>query len=143
MWAETSPVKAPALLQDTFWPAIATVEFFATSTAVEMAVNGGATTMSQCIAVATSGRKEEKNARVSASVLYIFQLPAITRRRMSKPPENKRSKQRGHRGRREHREEGGHLLVRVLSPGSLRPPRNSSDAPPPVEMCEILSATPD
>src|SRR6266568_54451 len=38
---------------------------------------------------------------------------------------------------------GGHLLVRASSPGSLRPPRNSSDAPPPVEMCEILSATPD
>jgi hypothetical protein len=34
------------------------------------------------LALATSGRKEEKNARVSASVLYIFQLPAITRRRI-------------------------------------------------------------
>jgi len=48
----------------------------------EIAVNGGATTMSQCFAAATSGRNEEKNARVSASVLYIFQLPAITRRRI-------------------------------------------------------------
>src|SRR5216684_8911879 len=37
---------------------------------------------------------------------------------------------------------GGHLLVRASTPGSLRPPRNSSDAPPPVEMWEILSATP-
>jgi len=46
--------------------------------------------MSQCFAFETSGRKAEKNARVSASVLYIFQLPAITRRRMSKPPEKQK-----------------------------------------------------
>src|SRR6266436_1328591 len=38
---------------------------------------------------------------------------------------------------------GNHLLVRASTPGSLRPPRNSSEAPPPVEMCEILPATPD
>src|SRR5258708_34035193 len=82
MGAETSPVKAPSLLQETFWPEIATVEPFAASKAVEIAGNGGATTMSQCFAVATSGRNEEKNARVSASVLYIFQLPAIRRRGM-------------------------------------------------------------
>src|SRR6266436_3576085 len=82
MGAETSPVKAPSLLQETFWPAMATRELFAASKAVEIAVNGGATTMSQCSAFETSGRNEEKNARVSASVLYIFQLPAITRRRI-------------------------------------------------------------
>src|SRR6266852_6084832 len=55
---------------------------FTASTAVEMAVKGGATTISQCFAAATSGRNEEKNARVSARVLYIFQLPAMTRRRL-------------------------------------------------------------
>src|SRR5229473_618904 len=38
---------------------------------------------------------------------------------------------------------GGHFSVRDSTPGSLRPPRNSREAPPPVEMCEILSATPD
>src|SRR6266567_6833387 len=38
---------------------------------------------------------------------------------------------------------GNHLSVRASTPGSLRPPRNSREAPPPVEMCEILSATPD
>src|SRR6266478_9969467 len=38
---------------------------------------------------------------------------------------------------------GTHLLVRASTPGSLRPPRNSREAPPPVEICEILSATPD
>src|SRR5579864_8144967 len=36
-----------------------------------------------------------------------------------------------------------YLLVSASTPGSLRPPRNSREAPPPVEMCEILLATPD
>src|ERR1700719_2070838 len=54
--------------------------FLVDSTAAEMAVNGGATTMSQKLASATSGANAAKNARVSAMVLYIFQLPAITRR---------------------------------------------------------------
>src|SRR5215472_16086864 len=80
--AETSPVKAPSLLQETFCPEMATLVFLAASTAVETAVNGGAMTMSQCLEFATSGAKAEKKARVSARVLYIFQLPAITRRRM-------------------------------------------------------------
>ena len=57
---------------------IATLVPFAASTAVEIAVNGGATTMSQCCEFATAGMNAEKNARVSACVLYIFQLPAIT-----------------------------------------------------------------
>src|SRR6266566_313104 len=35
------------------------------------------------------------------------------------------------------------LFVSASTPGSLRPARNSSEAPPPVEMWEILSATPD
>ena len=30
----------------------------------------------------------------------------------------------------------------AATPGKIRPPRNSSDAPPPVEMCVILSVTP-
>src|SRR6266849_11018132 len=36
-----------------------------------------------------------------------------------------------------------YLSVSASTPGSLRPPRNSREAPPPVEMCEILLATPD
>src|ERR1700686_1378155 len=36
-----------------------------------------------------------------------------------------------------------YFSVSASTPGSFRPPRNSSEAPPPVEMCEILSATPD
>jgi hypothetical protein len=52
----------------------------AASLAAASAVNGGATTMSQCVAFATSGFNAKKNARVSACVLNIFQLPAITGR---------------------------------------------------------------
>src|SRR6266566_1420723 len=53
------------------------------------------------------------------------------------------------RGKAQHAEDSQrrmaliYLLVRASTPGSLWPPRNSSDAPPPVEMCEILLATPD
>src|SRR5579859_967802 len=35
-----------------------------------------------------------------------------------------------------------YLSVSAATPGSVMPARNSSDAPPPVEMWEILSATP-
>src|SRR6202158_1999605 len=106
MMAEISPVKAPSLLQETFWPAMAMLEPFAASTAVEIAVNGGGTTVSQCFAPVTSGRNEEKNARVSASVLYIFQLPAITRRRIESSRKRKDNAEtlRTQRVRREERE---------------------------------------
>src|SRR6266446_4536042 len=89
--AETSPVKAPSLLQETFWPEMAMLVPFVASAAVEMAVKGGATMMSQCLEFATNGVKAEKNARVSSSVLYIFQLPAITGRRMTRPPRARRT----------------------------------------------------
>src|SRR5712664_2687747 len=91
MGAETSPVNAPSLLQETFWPEMAMLVPFAASAAVEMAVKGGATMMSQCLEFATNGVKAEKNARVSSSVLYIFQLPAITGRRMTRPPRARRT----------------------------------------------------
>src|SRR5579859_3845205 len=96
----------------------------ALSTAAAIAVYGGAMTMSQCFAPEASGTKTEKNTRVSACVLNIFQLPAITRRRFDELIIY-------------------YLLVSASTPGSLRPPRNSREAPPPVEMCEILLATPD
>src|ERR1700674_2824660 len=85
---------------------MAMLEPFAASTAVRTAVNGGATTMSQCFAPVTSGRNEEKNVRVSASVLYIFQLPAITRRRMKASDRRKDNAEtvRTQRFRREKRE---------------------------------------
>src|SRR5579862_7504764 len=36
----------------------------------------------------------------------------------------------------------GYLSVKAATPGNSIPARNSNDAPPPVEICEILSATP-
>src|ERR1017187_2676621 len=36
----------------------------------------------------------------------------------------------------------GYLLLNASTPGNFLPSRNSSDAPPPVEMCVILSSTP-
>jgi hypothetical protein len=91
MGPETSPVKAPSLLQERFWPEMAICVPLAASAAAEMAVKGGAITMSQCLEFATSGVNAEKNARVSAIVLNIFQLPAITRRRMPVPPKTNRT----------------------------------------------------
>src|SRR5258705_2671641 len=35
-----------------------------------------------------------------------------------------------------------YLSVKAATPGSVRPPRNSSEAPPPVEMCVTRSAIP-
>src|SRR5215471_19244599 len=61
---------------------MATCVPLAASTAAGILVNVGAITMSQSVAPATSGLNAEKNARVSACVLNIFQLPAITRRRL-------------------------------------------------------------
>src|SRR6185436_11323811 len=37
---------------------------------------------------------------------------------------------------------GCRRYLSAATPGRVRPPRNSSDAPPPVEMCVILSVTP-
>src|ERR1700730_8153379 len=36
-----------------------------------------------------------------------------------------------------------YFSLSASTPGSFRPARNSSEAPPPVEICEILSARPD
>src|SRR6266849_6465702 len=82
MLAEISPVKAPSFSQNTSCAEIAIFVCFAASTAVGMAVKGGAITISQCVEEATKGANAEKKARVSACVLNIFQLPAMTRRRI-------------------------------------------------------------
>ena len=50
----------------------------AAATAAARSVNGGQITISQCSEFSISGRNFSKNAEVSAGVLYIFQLPAIT-----------------------------------------------------------------
>src|SRR5690349_23817571 len=81
MRAEISPVKAPSGSQYTSCAAIRISVPCAPSTAVVIAVKGGAMMMSQCLEPADKGLKASKKARVSARVLYIFQLPAITGRR--------------------------------------------------------------
>src|SRR5215472_6534376 len=83
MPAEIWPVNAPSFSQKTSCAEMATMVFFAASTAAGIAVKGGATTMSQCVDLATRGAKAAKKARVSACVLNIFQLPAIARRRLA------------------------------------------------------------
>src|SRR5207302_6960793 len=53
-----------------------------TSTHTAIAVNGGATTISQCFAAVTRGLNAAKNSRASCCVLYNFQFPTITGLRM-------------------------------------------------------------
>src|SRR3979490_2932254 len=81
--AETCPVNAPSASQHRSCAAIEIAVPRAASTAVVRAVNGGATMMSQCVELATSGASAVKYARPSACVLYIFQFPAITGRRIT------------------------------------------------------------
>src|SRR5690242_13388077 len=94
-----------------------------------MAVKGGATTMSHDVMPETSAEHAEENPLVSGCVLNIFQLPAMTRLRVTL-------------GMTLATLSSG-LSVSASTPGSLAPARNSSEAPPPVEMWEIRAATPD
>src|SRR3989338_2739366 len=71
------------------WAPTARFEPRAASAAAPSEVKGGQRTMSQCVARATSGLNFSMKARVSAAVLNIFQLPAITGRRIHPPPQNK------------------------------------------------------
>src|SRR5215831_9115842 len=82
MGAEISPVYAPSFTQNTSWAPISMLVDFADSTAIAMLTKGGQTTTSACSAPATSGANCVKNTLVSGTVLYIFQLPAITGLRM-------------------------------------------------------------
>ena len=67
-----------------------------------------------------------RTTTASCTVLNIFQLPAMNGVRIMASGLTPA------------------LLVAssAATPGSVRPPRNSSDAPPPVEMCVMRSATP-
>src|ERR1700728_1332758 len=93
---------------------------FAASAETLSDVYGGAITTSQCLDLETSGLNAAENWRVSGCVLYIFQLPAMTGRRMK-----------------------DYRSPSASTPGSFSPARNSRDAPPPVEMWEIWLATPE
>src|SRR4029077_20849664 len=121
-----SPVNAPSLDPQTFCAAVPLIEPFPASTHAAIAVNGGATTISQRFAAATRGLNAAKKSRASCCVLYIFQFPAITGLRMwDTSPAIQEA-----------------LSVSASTPGSFLPAKNSNDAPPPVEMCETLPASP-
>src|SRR5437899_547795 len=111
------------------------------------AVNGGATTISTASSTPlTRFFNSLTKTTASATVLYIFQLPATKGMRISE------LSRQGGRGGQGIAVRHSCLSVRpayaaypvrsalsesAATPGSVRPPRNSSDAPPPVEMCVI------
>src|SRR4051794_12118026 len=163
--AELSPVKAPSFAQCTFCPPMRTLLPFAASTAAGMQTDGGQTTISSRSCAAMPGKNALKKARVWSGVLYIFQLAAITFFLMSKPilsflkrlneqdkyvDPTERNELRGRAARRRQRRRHPacrcyatyFFSVSASTPGSFFPSRNSNDAPPPVEMCVIRSATP-
>src|SRR6266446_6936366 len=76
--AETSPVNAPSLAQNMFCAPTAMRVPCAEATAAGRLGKGGQITISQCSERSTKGRNLSKKLVVSAAVLYIFQLPAIT-----------------------------------------------------------------
>src|ERR1051326_650727 len=77
--AETSPVNAPCLCSAaTSWAATCTVVPTRASATARKAVNGGATTTSQCVTPSTRSAIDRAVATASAIVLYIFQFPAMT-----------------------------------------------------------------
>src|SRR5439155_11943715 len=92
-------------------------------------------------------------ARASSVVLCIFQLPAMTGilmfriqnpGRKGSDPENlvfAKTRYTRSLGRQKLNFQGQTLSVRAATPGRVRPARNSKQAPPPVETCEIRSAT--
>src|SRR3981081_2977946 len=76
--ADPSPVKAPSLAQNMFCAPTATRVPCAAVTAAGRLGKGGQITISQFSERSTKGQNLSKKLVVSAAVLYIFQLPAIT-----------------------------------------------------------------
>src|SRR5687768_11308260 len=136
--------------------------FRAASAAACSAGNGGATTISTSVMSLTRKRNSLTYFTASATVLYIFQLPAmkgvlmaVIQNAKCKVQTLTVSKERG-----EHRRIFHPVVSRQVpfafcilnvafqasgkaaTPGSVCPPRNSSEAPPPVEMCVMRSVTP-
>src|SRR5438477_4173570 len=85
MKAATSPVNAPSFCSAAqFCAATLMFEPSSRSATLFKAVKTGAMTISQRFALATSGFRATAVATESATVLYIFQFPAITGLRMIK-----------------------------------------------------------
>src|SRR5882672_5025375 len=79
MKGATSPVCAPSSTSvEQFCPATRMLDPSSRSATVLSAVNTGAITTSQWLALATSGLSARAVSTDSPTVLYIFQFPAIT-----------------------------------------------------------------
>src|SRR5919198_706424 len=115
--AETSPVNAPFGAWCMFCAYTSTREPRVESTTACRSVNGTQTPTSTPSAVETRGSSEATNASASATVLCIFQLPAISGVRA--------------------------IYDRTSTAGSVLPSMSSSDAPPPVERWVTRSARPN
>src|SRR6185369_10569751 len=98
------------------------------SATVFIAVKTGAMTTSQWFALATRGFSARAVSTAWLSVLYIFQFPAITGLRIQDLQDSQ--------------DEQDYFSVSAATPGNSSPAKNSSVAPPPVEMWVILPATP-
>jgi hypothetical protein len=153
MPALISPVNAPSRSQCRFCPATPTGVLRAASATACSAVNGGATTISTSVTSFTTPRISLMNTTASWTVLNIFQLAAMKGVRMVcsllRATCYSATSPRCHvlRGRLRLPVANVATWPRVYvasaaTPGSVRPPRNSSDAPPPVETCEMRSVTP-
>src|SRR5262249_20828662 len=75
---DTSPVYAPSFAQNRFCAPIPMRVPCAAATAAGRFGKGGQIAISQCSERSTRGRNFSKKPAVSAAVLYIFQLAAIT-----------------------------------------------------------------
>src|SRR5688500_17511591 len=79
---EISPVKAPCSSQYMFWAPRPTWVPVTIDLTASRAVKGGHKTTSTPLTLATASQTSWANALASATVLYIFQLPAIIGFRM-------------------------------------------------------------
>src|SRR5713101_4268408 len=126
---DTSPVYAPSFAQNRFCAPIPMRVPCAAATAAGRLGKGGQIAISQCSERSTRGRNFSKKTAVSAAVLYIFQLPAITgfllirslvRNWFLSRDDNRSSRRRSGRGRTTSR--GGPGERRAL-PEDRRPGR--------------------
>src|SRR3954447_5834560 len=152
MGALTSPVYAPSFSQNTSWAATAMGLLRTASATACSAVNGGATTISTSATSLTRLRNSFAYTTASCTVLNIFQFPATSGVRMGAPTLQgcrRRAGGRSHQARQDRQPAACalgpclfYLSVSAATPGTTAPPRHSSDAPPPVEMCDTRDSTP-
>src|SRR6185437_5477618 len=124
----------------------------AASITVGSSTGEGHTTISVSLCLPISGANAFMKAVASSGVLYIFQLAAISILRIEiplfqGPPSDRRDdvfvvREMNVAFTEMHRVAERYFSDSAATPGSSLPSRNSRLAPPPVEMCEMRSATP-